>query len=110
MALIWKPLRCPHCLQPMDKRLLKRHGSLQAFLKRKPFPCPHCEKGIILPENADTPVAIGIFVAVILAPLFQLWQIEPIDPRHVFAIGVLVLLGGLAWQKLEKSTLPKQQD
>lgn len=107
MALIFKPLRCPHCQQPMDKRLLRRHQSLQAFLRRQPFACPHCAAGVVLPEHADTPVAIGLFVAVILAPMFQFWNVEPIDPRHVFGLGLALILVGQMLQKLHKANLPK---
>ncbi len=106
MALLIKPLRCPHCQQPMNKRLLRLHGTLKPFLSRKPFPCPYCAQGIIFPDKADTPVSIGIFVAVILAPLFQLWQIAPIDPRHVFILGCGLIIVGLFTQKLQKSKLP----
>ena len=108
MALLIKPLRCPHCQEPMDKRLLRLHGKLKAFLNRKPFACPHCQQGVIFPEKADNLVSMGLFVAVILAPLFHFWQVDPIDPKHVFVIGTAVTLIGLFTQKLQKSSLPAE--
>ena len=106
MALLIKPLRCPHCQQPMDKRLLRLHGTLKNFLSRKPFPCPHCARGIIFPEKADNLLSIGIFVAAILAPLLHFWQVDPIDSRHVFILGTGLIIIGLFTQKLQKSELP----
>lgn len=103
MALLLKPLRCPHCQQPIDKALLRRHGQLQTFLKRKPFPCPHCEKSTVFPEKADTTVSMGIFLAVILAPLFHLWEINFIDAKHLFALGIAVIITGVMTQKLDKA-------
>ncbi|NIB42016.1 hypothetical protein HBA55_20595 [Pseudomaricurvus alkylphenolicus] len=103
MALLLKPLRCPHCQEPIDKALLRRSGRLQAFLKRKSFGCPHCEQAVLFPEKADTTVSLGIFVAVILAPLFHLWEVNFIDSRHLFGVGVVVIAAGLFTQKLVKA-------
>ncbi len=103
MALLLKPLRCPHCQQPIDKALLRRHGQLQSFLRRKPFPCPHCEQSTVFPEKADTTVSMGIFLAVILAPLFHLWEFDFIEAKHLFALGVAVIVVGVMTQKLDKA-------
>ena len=103
MALLLKPLRCPHCAQPIDKNLLRRHGLLQAFLARKPFACPHCQQKVLLPEKSDTIVSMGIFVAVILAPLFHFWTVEFINSLHLFALGSAIIVVGLITQKLEKA-------
>lgn len=103
MALLLKPLRCPHCSEPIDKALLRRSGKLQTFLKRKAFGCPHCDRQVIFPEKADTTVSLGIFVAVILAPMFHLWSVAFIDSKHLFAVGVAVIAAGLFTQKLAKA-------
>lgn len=103
MAILLKPLRCPHCQQPIDKPLLRRHGHLQTFLKRKPFPCPHCEKPAVFPEKADTIVSMGIFLAAILSPLFHLWDIDFIDAKHLFALGAAIVIVGVMTQKLDKA-------
>lgn len=102
MVFILKPLRCPHCNQPMDKSLLRRKGLLTDFLKRKPFPCPHCQKPVLLPERADTVVSIGIFIAVILAPVFHYWEVNLVDSGILFALGAGIGLVGLWTQKLVK--------
>lgn len=106
MALLIKPLHCPHCNKPMDKRLLNRHNLLHDFLKSKPFPCPYCQKGVVYPEKADTLLSAGLFVAVILAPLFHYWDIDLMDSRHLFALGVAITLVGLFTQRLAKAKLP----
>ncbi len=103
MALLFKPLRCPHCQQPVDKPLLRHHGQLKTFLKRQAFPCPHCNRAVIFPEKADTPVSLGLFVAVILAPLFHFWQISFIDSRYLFGLGLAIILVGGFTQKLHKA-------
>ena len=103
MALLLKPLRCPHCTQPIDKNLLRRHDLLKTFLARKPFACPHCQRQAVFPEKADTVVSIGIFVAVILAPLFHFWSINFISGPHLFALGCAIIIAGLMTQKLEKA-------
>ena len=103
MALLIKPLRCPHCQQPIDKALLRRHGELKTFLQRKPFCCPHCSKKVLFPEQADTVLSMGIFVAVILAPLFHYWKIEFISSPQLFALGTGIILLGLFTQKLIKA-------
>jgi len=98
-----KIVRCPYCQVPMDKALLKRSGLLQPFLQRKAFPCPHCQKSIRLPESTETLTSIGIFVAVILAPLFHYWQLQGIKPIYIFALGLALMLFGLWSQKLVKA-------
>ncbi|NHN37810.1 hypothetical protein G8764_10925 [Pseudomaricurvus alcaniphilus] len=103
MALVIKPLRCPYCNEPIDKNLLRRHGLLQTFLKRKPFPCPHCQKSVVFPEQADTVLSMGIFVAVILAPLFHFWELDFISSTHLFGLGTAIIVAGLFTQKLSKA-------
>lgn len=103
MSLLLKPLRCPHCNEPIDKALLKRKGLLKTFLDRKPFGCPHCEASVVYPEKAETLVSAGIFVAVILAPLFRLWEVEFIASQHLFILGAGILAVGLITQKLVKA-------
>ncbi|BFM06662.1 hypothetical protein [Halioxenophilus aromaticivorans] len=103
MLSLVKIVRCPYCNVPMDKALLKRHGLLKAFLQREAFPCPHCQKAIQLPESAEKLTSIGLFVAVILAPLFHYWQLVPIPALYVFGIGLALLLFGLWSQKLVKA-------
>ena len=100
MAILLKPLRCPHCGDPMDKPLLRREGLLKPFLARKAFPCPHCQKAVIFPEKADTIVSMGLFVAVILAPLFHFWSVDFIGSKPLFALGAAITLAGLMTQKL----------
>lgn len=103
VSLLLKPLRCPHCNQPIDKPLLKRKGLLKTFLDRKPFGCPHCEASVVFPEKSETLVSAGIFVAVILAPLFRLWEVEFIESQHLFITGAVILTAGLITQKLVKA-------
>lgn len=103
MALLIKPLRCPHCQQPIDKPLLKRHGQLKTFLQRKAFPCPHCGQSVVLPELSETMISVGILIAAILAPLFHLWDVSFIDSRLVFATGAMLVIAGVATQKLHKA-------
>lgn len=103
MALLIKPLRCPYCSEPIDKRLLRQHQLLQRFLKRKPFPCPHCQQSVVYPEQADTVISLGIFVAVILAPLFHFWSLEFIRSEHLFVLGSAIIIAGLLTQKLHKA-------
>lgn len=103
MALLIKPLHCPHCTKPIDKRLLQREGKLKAFLKSEPFSCPHCEETLIFPENGDQVLSIGLFITVILAPLFHLWQVEFIDSRLLLGLGIAVTVAGLFTQKLNKA-------
>lgn len=90
----------------MDKRLLNQHNLLQNFLKSKPFACPHCQQGVVYPEKADTLLSAGIFVAVILAPLFHYWEIGLMDSRYLFILGVAIAIVGLFTQKLVKAQLP----
>ncbi len=103
MAFLFKPLRCPHCNNPMDKRLLQQKGLLQKFLNRKAFPCPHCERPIKLPEQAEKLVSAGLFTAAILAPVFYFWSVPPINPQHVFIIGAAITAIGVWQQKLVKA-------
>ena len=103
MALLIKPLRCPHCAEPIDKALLRRKGLLKSFLNRKPFPCPHCEQSVVFPEQADTLVSMGLFVAVILAPLFHFWDIGFMDSQHLFLLGTAIVIVGIFTQKLTKA-------
>lgn len=103
MALLIKPLRCPHCSEPMDKALLRRHGELKTFLERKPFPCPHCSRQVVFPEQADTVLSMGIFVAVILAPLFHYWEVSFINSVQLFTLGCAIIITGLLTQKLKKA-------
>ncbi len=103
MALVLKPLRCPYCREPMDKRLLRQRGLLKRFLNRKAFPCPYCERAIKFPEQADTVLAVGLFVAAILAPLFHFWQVEALSSRILFGIGTIICVVGLWTQKLVKA-------
>lgn len=90
----------------MDKALLKRRGLLKPFLARQPFPCPHCQGSIKLPEGAETMTSIGLFVAVILAPLFYFWQLPSIEPVYIFGLGLAIMLFGMWSQKLEKAPKP----
>lgn len=103
MTALIKILRCPHCDKPMDKALLQKRGLYKAFIARKTFACPHCEAAIKLPEGAETLTSVGIFVAVILAPLFHFWEISGVNPLYVFGIGLALLLFGLWSQKLIKA-------
>lgn len=107
MAILLKPLRCPHCNKAVTRQLLKDLGYLGDFLKSKPFACPHCERGLIYPEKADTTLSSGIFVAVILAPLFHYWQVEFITPAQLFLLGAAIAVIGLFTQKLEIAELPQ---
>ena len=93
----------------MDKRLLSRHKLLRDFLKSKPFACPHCERGVVYPEKADTILSAGIFVAVILAPLFHYWDIGLMESRQLFVLGVAIAIAGLFTQKLAKANLPEKK-
>ena len=110
MAILLKPLRCPHCTHPVTRQLLKDRDSLGDFLKSRPFPCPHCEQGLLYPEKADTTLSAGIFVAVILAPLFHYWQIAFITPPQLFLLGAVIAIVGLFTQSLDKASLPNDGD
>lgn len=94
----------------MDKRLLKREGLLQDFLKSEKFPCPHCKNFVRFPEKADTMSSMGIFVAVILAPLFHFWEVQLMDTRYLFALGVAIFIVGSLTLKLEKAGKAPRQD
>jgi hypothetical protein len=106
VPLLIKPLRCPHCKEPIDKALLRRKGYLQDFLRSVPFPCPHCSNGLKYPENGDTFMSMGIFIAIILAPLFHFWDFQLMDTRYMFALGCAVIVVGSFIQKLNKASLP----
>ncbi len=107
MPLLLKPIRCPHCNDPIDKPLLRRNGVLKDFLKSTAFACPHCGQGIKYPENGDTFMSMGIFVAVILAPLFHFWDLKLMDTRYLFGTGIAIMIIGSFTQKLVKEKLPK---
>lgn len=108
MALLLKPLPCPHCKTGIDKRQLRSNGLLKDFLASKPIACPHCQESIVYPENADTLLSSGLFVCVILAPLFQLWEVQSINPVVVFGTGIAVTIAGMFQQKLVKAPQPAQ--
>jgi len=80
---------------------------LRDFLKSKAFPCPHCEGQLLYPEQADTTLSAGIFVAVILAPLFHYWGVEFITPAQTFLLGTIITVIGVFTQKLE---IPDEQE
>tara|TARA_B100000809_G_scaffold45805_1_gene40206 strand:+ start:1901 stop:2212 length:312 start_codon:yes stop_codon:yes gene_type:complete len=103
MALLLKPIHCPHCQQPINKGLLQKHGALKAFLGSKPFPCPHCEQQVLFPENGDQVLSIGLLLTVILAPLFHLWQVDFIDSRVLLGLGIATIIVGIFTQKLDKA-------
>ena len=103
MALLLKPIHCPHCQKPIDKPLLQKHGALKAFLGSKPFPCPHCELQVLFPENGDQVLSIGLLLTVILAPLFHLWQVDFIDSRLLLGLGITTIVVGIFTQKLDKA-------
>lgn len=107
MSLILSSLRCPWCAQAVSKSQLKEQGSLKAYLARKPFTCPHCQQAITLPEKAETLISSGLFVAVILAPLFYYYQWLFIDPPVLFALGVALVVVGIWLQKLIKVITPE---
>lgn len=83
---------------------------MKAFLARKTFACPHCQQQIQLPERAEKLVSSGLFVAVIIAPLFYYWGWNAIDPKILFALGLAITITGLILQKLQKveTTAPAQ--
>ena len=103
MALLLRPLPCPHCQRPINKPILKEHGLLSDFLKSKPLPCPHCDAKVIYPEKADTLLSVGLMVAAIVAPLFHYWQVEFLDAKWVFALGAAMTVAGIFTQKLAKA-------
>lgn len=103
MALVFKPLRCPHCQKPVTKPLLKQHGLLQTFLKRQSFACPHCQEQVVLPEKYETAISSGVFLAVFIAPLFYLWDVTLLDSKFLFGLGAVLAVGGLLLQKLHKA-------
>ncbi|WP_317931608.1 hypothetical protein [Halioxenophilus sp. WMMB6] len=86
---------------------MKRSNLLRPFINRQPFPCPHCQAEIQLPEGAENLTSIGLFVAVILAPLFHFWQLSGINPLYVFTLGSALMLFGLWSQKLVKAKNPQ---
>jgi hypothetical protein len=87
----------------ISRETLQKTGDFKDFNNRKPFPCPHCKESIKLPESAETVVSAGLFVAVILAPLFHFWEVQGIKPLYLFGIGCGLVVFGLAKQKLIKS-------
>ncbi|MCE2029531.1 hypothetical protein [Sessilibacter corallicola] len=104
MISLVKTLKCPHCSVPISRELLQKSGTFKDFINRKPFPCPHCQESTQLPEGAETAVSAGIFVAVILAPLFHLWEVNGINPLYVFGAGCALVVFGMSSQKLIKVT------
>lgn len=108
MSLILSPLRCPWCQQSVSKKSLEELGLLKTYLARQAFPCPHCQKSVTLPEKAESMISSGLFVAVILAPLFYYYNWLFIDPRLLFGLGVALVLTGAWFQKLQKVTEPSE--
>ena len=97
-----KPLRCPYCRQPVNKKQLREQQQLQAFLKRQPFPCPHCGQRVLCPEQSDTLISVGLLVTAILTPLFHYWEISWLTPPQLFSLGVAIVITGVMTQKLIK--------
>lgn len=102
MSLILSRLHCPWCQATVTKQQLKESGSLKAYLAREAVPCPHCQKLIELPEKAETMISSGLFIAVILAPLFYLYGWLNLNPFILFGLGVALILAGAWFQKLQK--------
>ena len=102
MSLILSSLRCPWCQQPVTKAELRDSGALKAYLAREPVDCPHCGRGISLPEKAETMISSGLFIAVILAPMFYLYGWLGVNPMILFGLGVALVLAGAWFQKLQK--------
>lgn len=103
MSLILSRLRCPWCQTPVTKQELNDGGQLKAYLARETVLCPHCQKPIALPEKAETMISSGLFIAVILAPLFYLYGWLNLNPFILFGLGVALILAGAWFQKLQKA-------
>lgn len=103
MSLILNPLRCPWCGQAISKAQLRERGLLKACLARQPFDCPHCQRAVTLPERAEKLISSGLFVAVILAPLFYYYQWLSLDPRLLFGLGLALVITGLLTQRLHQA-------
>lgn len=104
MSLILNPLRCPWCGQTLSKAQLREQGLLKALLARQPLPCPHCQQLVSLPERAEQLISSGLFVAVILAPLFYYYQWLSLNPKLLFGLGLALVFTGAVMQRLQKVT------
>lgn len=102
MSLILSRLRCPWCQQTVTKAEVKHSGQLKAYLAREAIHCPHCEQPIALPEKAETMISSGLFIAVILAPLFYLYGWLKLNPLYLFGLGIALILAGAWFQRLQK--------
>ncbi len=98
-----KPLRCPWCQQPVTKKQLREQQQLKTFLNRQPFPCPHCGRQVVCPEQSDTLISVGLLITAILTPLVHFWQISWTTPQQVFALGLAIVIAGILTQKLSKA-------
>lgn len=103
MALLLKPLRCPHCQAFMDQALLKKHKQLRSVERGQSFPCPHCEKRVRLPKGCHQLTLAGLYFLIILSPLFLLWPQDWISPLQTASIGLALTIAGLCLQILKKA-------
>ena len=110
MSLILSPLHCPWCQHAVTKSELREQGLMKTYLAREAFPCPHCQQSVTLPEKAESLISSGLFIAVILAPLFYYYQWLFIDPRLLFGLGVALVITGALFQKLQKVIEPSESD
>lgn len=51
-------------------------------------------------------MSMGIFIAIILAPLFHFWDFQLMDTRYMFGLGCAVIVIGSFIQKLNPASLP----
>jgi endogenous inhibitor of DNA gyrase (YacG/DUF329 family) len=104
MSLILSRLQCPWCQTPVTKGQLKADNQLKAYLNRQPIACPHCQQPIALPERAEKMISSGLFMCVVLAPLFMIYNWLNINPFALFALGTALVAAGIYFQKLQKVT------
>lgn len=92
--------QCPQCHQKINLAELKRSGSDKAYIKRKPFACPHCESLIQLPLKAEKVLSIGLLFSVILAPLSYYWLGLQTPSSIIFILGALLIVIGISTNQL----------
>lgn len=96
--------QCPQCRQKIHLTELKRSGSDKAYIKRKPFRCPHCESLIQLPLKAEKILSIGLLFSVILAPLSYYWFGLQTPSSVTFILGAILIVIGISTNQLVNVT------
>jgi len=87
VPLSFKPLSCPSCCKPVNRKNLSK-ADYKTLLSRNIFACPHCQVKIQLPQRWEQMISLGLLTAVIFAPLSYYW-------RYLEQGALLILAGGV---------------